>query len=140
MRHHEFDGGKNDGNAKNDDEYLGRGERRRIKGSRSDEDAEPCGSTSVSNGLALCIDIIHTVSYLLSIVLTTSNLIDVVLLPSYCTTPRCCSCHSESCANHTRKLTTILAGFYFVSFSPPAPSLTSTRHCVFYNLLVSLSL
>jgi len=27
------DGGKYDGNAKNDDEYLGRGERRRKKGS-----------------------------------------------------------------------------------------------------------
>ena len=105
-------GGEYDGNAKNDDEYLGRGERRRKKGSRSDEDAEPCASASVGNGLALCIDIIQATSYSLSIVLAASNLIDIVLLTSYCTTPRRCSCHSESCANHATKLAIMVAASY----------------------------
>ena len=65
---------------------------------RSDEQAEPCRSTSVSNSLALFINIILRV--LLTIVLAASNLIDIVLLTSYCTTSRRCSCHSQSCANH----------------------------------------
>jgi len=139
IRHHEFEGSKYDGNIKNDDDYLGWGERKSKKESRSDDDAEPCGSASASNGLALCIDIIHTMSYSLSIVLTASNLIDIVLLTSYCTTPRHCSCHSESCANQARKLATIPAVFYSLSSSLPVPSLT-TRDCVVYNFLVSLSL
>ena len=96
---------------KDDDEYLGRGERRRKKGSRSDEDAEPCPSASVGNCLAVCIDM-HAASYSLSIVLAASNLIDIVLLTSYCTTPRHCSCHSESCANHATKLAIVLTASY----------------------------
>jgi len=128
-----------DVNAKNNDDYLGQGERRRKKGSRSNGDAEPCGSASVSNGLALCIGIIHAMSYSLSIVLTASNLIDIVLVTLYCTTTHCHSCHSESCANHVRNLATILAVSYSLSSSLPVPSLT-IRHCVFYNFAVSLSL
>ena len=67
----------------------------------------------------LCIDIIHAVSYSLSIVLVASNVIDIILLTSYYTTPHRCSCHSESCANHARKLATILAASYLLSSSPP---------------------
>jgi len=95
-----------------DDEYLGRGERRTKKGSRSDEDAEHCASASVGNGLALCIDIIHAVSYSLSIVLTASNIIDIILVTSYCTSSHRCSCHSESCANHATKLAIVVAASY----------------------------
>ena len=41
---------------------------------RSDEQAEPCRSTSVSNGLALCIDIILATSYSLSFLLPAISL------------------------------------------------------------------
>jgi len=81
---------------------------------RSDEQAEPCGSASVSNGLVLCIDIILAASYslssslclthshsrqvLLAIVLAACTLIDIVLVTVYSSTSQCL-CHSESCAN-----------------------------------------
>jgi len=69
------DGGEYHGNAKKDDEYLGRGERRRKSGlHRSDEQAKLCVSASVSNGLALCIDIILAASYLLSFLLPAISL------------------------------------------------------------------
>ena len=51
-------------------------------------------------------------SYSLSIILAASNLIDILLLTSYCTTPRRYFCHSESCANHAPKLTIVLAASY----------------------------
>jgi len=100
---------------------------------RSDEQAEPCISASVSNGLPLCIDIILAASYslsssprltrshsrhvLLAIVLAAGVLIDIVLVTVYSTTSRCL-CHSESCSNHVTKLTIILAASYSLSSSP----------------------
>jgi len=84
--------------------------------SKSDEQAEPYGSTSVSNGLALCTDIIPR-HVLLAIVLADSNMIDIVLLTLYCTTSHSCSCHSQSCTNHVTKLAIILATSYSLSFS-----------------------
>jgi len=102
---------------------VGQGERRK-KGSRSDEGAEPCGSASVSNGLALCIDIVLVafLATLLAAILTAAKLIDIllidiVLVTSYCTTSCRCSCHSESCANHVTKLAIILAASYSLSSS-----------------------
>jgi len=98
----------------------------------SDEQAKPCGSASVSNGLALCIDIILAASYslsstprltrshsrhiLLTVVLSASTLIDIVLVTVYSTTSRCL-CHSESCTNHVTKLVIILAASYLLSSS-----------------------
>ena len=100
---------------------------------RSDEQAEPCVSASGSNGLALCIDIILTTSYLLSSsprltlshsrnvllanVIAAGILIDIVLVTVYSTTSRCL-CHSESCANHVTKLAIILTVSYSLSSSP----------------------
>jgi len=109
----------------------GQGERRK-KGSRSDEGAEPCGSTSVSNGLALCIDIVLVafLATLLAAIPTAVKhidilLINIVLVTSYCTTSCRCSCHPESFTNHVTKLAIILAASYSLSSSPPPPSLTS---------------
>ena len=95
--------------------------------------AKPCVSASVSNGLALCIDIILATSYsllssprltrfhsrhvLLPIVLAAGVLIDIVLVTVYSTTSQCL-CHSESCANHVTKLAIILAVSYSLSSSP----------------------
>jgi len=51
-------------------------------------------------------------------------LIDIVLVTSYCTTSRRCSCHSERCAKHVTKLAIILV----MSFSPPySPPLTRSH-------------
>ena len=41
----------------------------------------------------------HTWYVLLTIILATSTLIDIVLVTVYCTTSQCL-CHSQSCANH----------------------------------------
>jgi len=100
---------------------------------RSDEQAEPCVSVSVSNGLALCIDIILAMSYslsssphlthshsrhvLLAIVLAAGVLIDIVLVTVYSTTSWCL-CHSESSTNHVTKLVIILTVSYSLSSSP----------------------
>ena len=65
---------------------------------------------------------------------------DIIHVTSYCTSSHHCPCHSESCANHATQLAIVVATSYKLSSSPPAPSLTLTHHCVFYNFLVSLSL
>jgi len=44
-------------------------------------------------------------------------LIDIVLVTSYCTSSRRCSCHSESCANHVSNIAIILAASYLRSSS-----------------------
>jgi len=75
---------------------------------RMDEQAEPCESASVSNGLALSVTIVLVTSF----------------TPSYLP---CLTCFHTHCVI----LTLILAASYLLSFSLLAPSMTSySSHCI----------
>jgi len=66
-----------------------------------------------------------------------SNIIDIVLLTSYGTTSRRCSCHSESCANHVPNLAIILAVSYLLSTSPCLTR--SHSHHVLHTIVLAAS-
>jgi len=108
---------------------------------RSDEQAEPCVSTSVSNGLALCIDIILAASYLLSFLLPAISLTSYsspCIVPLPATVPvtlRAMLTMSQTSPSYSPRpthyrprrvfLALIVATSYLLSSSPPASSLTS---------------
>jgi len=108
---------------------------------RSDEQAKPCRSASVSNGLALCIDILLAASYSLSFLLPAISLTSysspsIVPLPAavpvtlravlttFQTSP---SYSSRPTRYHPHRilLARIVTTSYLLSSSQPAPSLTS---------------
>jgi len=77
----------------------------------------------------------HSHHILLAIVLVTSTLIDIVCVTVYSTTSRCL-CHSQSCANHVRKLTIILAASYSLSSSPRL-TCSHIRHVLLASVLAA---
>jgi len=108
---------------------------------RSDEQAEPCVSASVSNSLALCIDIILDTSYSLSFLLPAISMIlysspRIVPLPATVpVTLRAVLTMSQTSPSYSARptsyhpcrvlLTFIVAISYLLSSSLPVSSLTS---------------